>query len=243
MKWRRTKFDKEKYETLLSAYRELGSHRKVGKKLGISEKTCWKYFHYGNPHYDWARPLKEVLEDEAKLARERLAKDQEFRALRNREQHVEERMTIELDREAIRRDAIAARAEEAKLVRAARSGGLQVLAALLRMGPGVQKISERMSTELALLAAKEGLNVRQALGVIRSYTLAVREANTAASQAMEMERLYLGEPTEIIGFADAGVGEMSLEECQAEIEAAQAAMGRAQANGLIVMDGGKKGRD
>lgn len=213
----------------------------AAKSVNISPGTLSKYYNHGHPDYEWARPLKEVLADEDLLVREKVAKEklEEFDSIRRREMATDEKVYEALDREVIKRDAIMARVEEAKLVRAARSGGLQVLAALLRMGPGIQKISERMGTELALMAAKEGINVRMALGIIRSYTLAMREANTAASQAMEMERLYLGEPTEIIGFADTTVDSMSLEDCAREVQEATAAMGRAEAMGLVVMAGGK----
>jgi hypothetical protein len=63
-------------------------------------------------------------------------------------------------------------------------------------------------------------------------------ARIAAREAMMLERIHLGQPTEIV--QNLGFGEMTLEEAQIRIDMANRAMSRAvAAGGLTVIPGGK----
>ena len=58
----------------------------------------------------------------------------------------------------------------------------------------------------------------------------------AAMTALQMERLHMGLPTEIVGTQD-----MTLEEAVREIETANAELVQARERGLLVLQGGKAG--
>jgi hypothetical protein len=114
------------------------------------------------------------------------------------------------------------------MVRLARSDATGLLASVGRLLPAVAKLAESFSADV--LSAKE-LDRNEAARLLGQVAKVTKEALAAAQIAVELERLHLGAPTQIVGVTD--VSAMSSEEAAREIEQAAAALARARKLGLL----------
>ena len=84
------------------------------------------------------------------------------------------------------------------------------------------------------MTANEGLRMMQKISDLNERIV------RTARQAMEMERLHLGDPTNIIGIA-ATTREVTLDEAHAKLGAATLAMAAMERNnGAMTMDAGRE---
>jgi hypothetical protein len=158
------------------------------------------------------------LEDERAEARALVAK-----------KHLSEAEEAAEIRERLRREAIEAHAAEGQMVRLARSDATSLLAAVGKLQPALHKLSERLG--VMLMDEGEKMSRREAAALLSTLSRTTKEALAAGQVAIELERLHLGAPTQILGVQD--VGEMSTGEAVKEIEAAAAALNRAKSLGVI----------
>lgn len=145
------------------------------------------------------------------------------------------------EKAAARRDAIKARAEEGKLVRAARGNVVvllescrDLLSAYRKLAPNVRKLVEKINIKIdAALDADEGSPeemldlVERVAAVLWRLSTSSRASTAAGMQALQMERLLLGQPTEIIGVTD--LDSMNEDEAIRELEEAAATASRMKA--------------
>ncbi|HHH30691.1 MAG TPA: hypothetical protein ENK57_20435 [Polyangiaceae bacterium] len=138
------------------------------------------------------------------------------------------------EKAAARADAIKARAEEGKLVRAARGNivellenGRELLAGYRKLAPRVSKLIAAIEKKIDKLLAEESETtdigemldlVERTAAVLWRLSTSARASTSAGMQALQMERLLLGQPTEIIGVTD--LDAMDEDEAIAELEAA-----------------------
>ncbi len=216
----RTAYSRKLYDLLVEAYRERpGEHSYASRVAGCVRSTAARAWNQGwVPRISWAKAIREVLEDERAEARALVAK-----------KHLSEAEEAAEIRERMRREAIEAHAAEGQMVRLARSDATSLLAAVGKLQPALHKLSERLG--VMLMDDGEKMSRREAAALLSTLSRTTKEALAAGQVAIELERLHLGAPTQILGVQD--VGEMSTGEAVKEIEAAAAALNRAKTLGLI----------
>lgn len=231
--------DQETWDKLLEAYRlDPGNHSAAARYALVQRATARRAWEHGNPGKPWGvKPIKVLIAEDVELARSRVALEQE------REELHEDKAALEAerDREAVRQHAIAARKEEAMLVVLARQASIRGLAAAAATTEGLKAILEKLGDELKRKANGSQLSEKELLNVsnmTRRHAALIRELTAAGQMAMEMERLYMGEPTEIIG-VQTEFDEMPTHELVKAAGYQDAVLQRAAARGLVVLDGGK----
>lgn len=216
----RTPYSRELYDLLVSAFREHpGEFTVVSKMVGCTRQCATHAWKKGwVPRVVWAKPIWKVLEEEKEAARALVA-----------QKNLSEAEEAVLLREKARREAIEAHAAEGQMVRLARSDATSLLAAVGKLQPSLHRLSEKLGR--MLMDEGEKMTRREAAALLGMLSRTTKEALAAGQVAIELERLHLGAPTQILGVQD--VGEMSTDEAVREIEAAAAALKRAKAMGLV----------
>lgn len=222
----------EDFDQLIEAYRMApDNHLHAHQWTGIARATCKKAWERGYPAFYGGKSIKHLFEEEAKEARRRLLAEQALA-----------RSAAEQERIDARRQAIEARIEEGKMVGASRQSVLR----MLQSTSGLAQVSNRMVQEAANLLAVEFARPpsERELGPTALVKLTERVAKLlkqtvdSAHEVMVMERLYLGQPTDIIGITSADDA-MTMDEAELRIAAAiQAVQGARQKAGITVIDGG-----
>jgi hypothetical protein len=153
------------------------------------------------------------------------AQQQEIAARREAARKAEE------ERDAARRQAVEARTQEGQMVRLSRANTLGLLGSLAKLQPAVSHLADQLRA--AILSGQ--IDPLDAAPLMRQIASTVKDAVYASQIVVELERLHLGSPTAIIGVQTL---EMTPAEAAREIEDAKAALDRARAMGLSVLEGG-----
>lgn len=225
-----------KWELLLESYRERpGRHDPAAERAGVNWRTAKRYWDTGRPDAPdiRAKPISVVLLEEQEAARARMTELQkqvdtlavELEAKRRQEQQAK----------AVA-DATDTRVQEAQVIRMARGATQGLLVTLTNLSKGAAKVGVRVAKNLERIAndptdMKNGELVDM-VRTIGALTTALRQANDAGRQAMEMERMLLGEPTAIIQHQH--LVEVTVDEAERRIQAGLRALERAKSKGLIV---------
>ena len=230
------------YEKLLVAYRLTpGRHSTASKAAGTQFRTARGMWERGITGVDPRRPIKEVIETEQKLARGERVRDEIMeRAMQTEPVALEQA------------DAVKTRASLAKLCEAAREITLGNFSIIGKELLQVNALAGRIAKELEELAKdpwvvvekdgqdnvlkKRRYSIREMLELQGLVARSSNQLVKASFTALQMERLHLGLPTEIIG-----VEEMSLEDAIREIETGYAELQQAKQNGMLLIQGGKTG--
>jgi hypothetical protein len=178
----------------------------------------WKQ---GWPVLQWAEPIERVLD------REKLAAQEKARA-----EEVERARLAARVRDDARDDALKTHEQEGQMVKAARVNVLVLLNATGRLGPALQVLSEQIRQRIET----NQLDPSEASGLLRNVASAAGQMVKAGQVALQLERLYRGQPTDILGITPT---EMSQEEALAELAAGQEEMKRFNRRGLAVIEGGQ----
>jgi hypothetical protein len=227
------------WDKLLEAYREdPGNHSNAARHAVVQRRTARRAWELGYPDRPWGlKPIKDLLASEAELARSRLQLEAD------KEELEEDQIALELerDREASRQHAIRSKEQEGRLIAAARAGSIMGLSAAIEIAPSLQRAMQKLGTALAAIAEDQGSltakDVANLSFVMRRYSSTLRELSQAGQIAMEMERLYLGEPSQIIGVTT-DLDTMPLQELVKMAGYQDDVLKRAYDRGLIVLDGG-----
>lgn len=225
---------------LLNAFRVLqenatgpltGGYAAAAKTAGCDARTAKRGFHDGWPDYG-LDSIAGIIAKEQAGARA---------AIEGELSEAAEASVAEVAKEkaAARKDAIKARAEEGKLVRAARGNIVELLESGRELLAGYRKLAPRVTKLLASIDRKieaileddsttgveEMLDlVERTAAVLWRLSTSARASTSAGMQALQMERLLLGQPTEIIGVTD--LDSMNEDEAIAELEEAAAVAAR-----------------
>ena len=235
------------YDALVDAYRKHpGNHSGASRAVGCNRRTAKRGWEQGWSTFEWARPINEVIRDEQELARIHIERQSRLEMERQEmlndptpigdvaRERRDAHLTAQLDRAKARDAAVKSRAEEGQMVAGARKSVMQGLGGLLRIGEGVQILADRCNDELKKLAKDpKDFKLASSLATIRKYALAIRDINSAAQTAVELERLYLGEPTEILGVQLGSFDDAPMEDVLREIEKGAEAIKEARAQGII----------
>lgn len=237
------------YEALLAEFREHpGNVSRAGRAAGVARGTARRAWHEGWPSRQLPA-IRDVLDEERLLARSRrqaavyLAGSAEaglppgtsdsgggdagedlagppLAGLRT--------TGVEAARMLAKDDAVAAREAEASMVKLSRANTVALMSATARLlSAGIEK-SRELETKLRTGAVK--LEPAQVTRFVSTLAYLTRNAAEAAKINLEMERIILGEPTEIVGV---DVRNMGLEDAARTIELASRALARARKRGLV----------
>jgi hypothetical protein len=231
--------DQALFEKLLEAYRaDPGNISTAARYAGVTRRTARQAWETGWPDKPWGvKSIKDLLADDKDIARARLELEDE----RDGIQADHEALEAERDREAARQHAIRSKQEEGQLVQATRALTMNALGAAAKAAAGMQAGMTRLSKELVDLAdsgkALSQKEIGQLSSIMRRYSSSLRDLASAGQLAMEMERLYLGEPSQIIGVMSE-YDTMPMEELIKAAGYQDQILRRAADRGLIVLDGG-----
>jgi hypothetical protein len=232
-----TRISPEVYTLLLDAYRqEPARHNRAAKLANTSHKMATRAWNTGwTDTHAWARPIREVLEEESIEARAALIQREHDERIAAQQQEIAARREAarkaEEERDAARRQAVEARTQEGQMVRLSRANTLGLLGSLAKLQPAVSHLADQLRA--AILSGQ--IDPLDAAPLMRQIASTVKDAVYASQIVVELERLHLGSPTAIIGVQTL---EMTPAEAAREIEDAKAALDRARAMGLSVLEGG-----
>lgn len=178
-------YTRDLYNLLTDGFREApGNASHAARVAGVDPRTARRAWQKGWPKFSWGIPIREVIRREMEAART----EREKKLTADREQQ-------QRDREKARADAVRATAEEAQAASIARANGIAagaLIQSLLRsMVPLTKKLQESM----------EGadLKPREMAKMLGDAAYIVRQGNEAIKTAFELERIRVGEPTQVIG--------------------------------------------
>lgn len=226
----------EQHTKLLESFREHpGRLGAAARKAGISHITAKKYWEKGNPDAPdiRAKPISQIITEEQEASRARMYDLQkqvdtlaaELEAKRRAENQAKAQL-----------DATDTRVQEAQVIRMARGATQGLLVTLTNLSKGAAKVGVRIAKNLDRLANDPADMSRgeivDMVRTVQTLTSALRQANDAGRQAMEMERLLLGEPTAITQHNH--IVEVTVDEAERRIQAGLRALARAKDKGLIV---------
>lgn len=185
------------------------AHRAAAEAAGVDRRTARRAWLTG-----WGpdRPaMRDVIEKERVLARAELARE----SLAERA-----RMAPALAAD----DAAHARAQEAQLVRLARGNAIALLGVSAQSLRGALKLSERLREEVeSPPAGTPPMSATRAARLLGLVAQTMHRAAVVGKLSMEMERIHLGEPTQVIGI-QAVPASVSIDDAREELAAAERAL-------------------
>ena len=228
----------EQYDILVKSFREVpGNRSRAGRAAGIHHSTATRAWLHGWTERGWPA-IKEVIAGDQVSARAQLLAvqretEQEIAADGARERarlQAQAREAAGIEREQARIQAIETRKDEGQLARLARSNALANLAASSRLLVAIQELTKNLRDQLA-----KGKKVKPETAVllIQRASVAAKASTEHAKMAMQLERLYLGEPEALIGIIDHAI---TAEQAAAKIQRSQVAWQRAIDTGVIQVD-------
>lgn len=184
----------ETYKRMVEFFRrEPGATKRCSRILRVHYNTAHRAWHEGWPNPEWARePIKNILVEEMRGVRAVANEQAEAVQAQAGAQRIKER-------EQARLDVLTERSREAHAIRATLSAAITNLATvgtLSKMSVPVAEYTQRKvmeSISTGVLKTGEGLSILSKLSAL------AREAGSNLASSMQMIRLHLGEPNQIIG--------------------------------------------
>jgi hypothetical protein len=244
----RKRISLETYQKLIAAYRRPtfeNNVRSAALEAGVRWETAKRMLEEGWP--DKGLPSMRAIRTEEQIqARARLQTEMAARTAHK-----------EKEAEEAHKQAVESRKQEGTMVGLVRGATLQNLAAVTGLAQAARTLAPVVKAFIDLQAeklkmwtayetqfmqgnaaatppalAKPALTAHQALDLLHRVAALTATITNTAQQAMEMERLHLGKPTEIIGVMSAHV-EMTYEEAVARAEAANNAIAHFRESGEV----------
>lgn len=219
-----------------------GNISAAARTMKADRATVRRLWSTGVPGTAWgSRPMRDVVGDEitkAAAAREGAA------AYERQAQAVAVAASLPVpspaERHDARADAIAARAEEARLIRAARANVLALFQITTNVAKGALELSKKIERAIrdAGTDGSPPISAPQALLILTRTANLTQKVVSGAAHLIEMERHVLGDPSVRAGEAGSlEADDMTPEEAIAELEQAAKVAARMQALGLRVIEG------
>jgi hypothetical protein len=238
------KVSKQEYNLMVESFREFpGSPSRVAEIVGVSVECARRGWRVGWPSR-YMGPIKDVIEGEILIARGKRAAelietkklvaraDDQNKLIKELEEHEEhlrlQAVNEETERLKAKEDAIQSRKEEGKMVSMGRRNTIAVMAATTKLIAGAITKAKEMDEKIK--KGKVKLTPAQTIAFVRSCAYVTKTASESAKISMEMERMLMGEPTEIIGL---DMKNMSLDDAARTIEMANVALQRAKERGVL----------
>lgn len=219
------------YDRMLAAFRASGSnYAAAARAAGVVEQTTKRAYEKGWPKKGM-KPIQTVLLEDQAEARAKATADAAARQALKEKENADARQA-----------AVDSKMQEGQMVKIARTSSLQALA----MGGQLMQAGRKLVATIApQIDAEVAKNIADQLPVAVKLNLLARAAQITESivrlsmQTMQMERLHLGEPTDIIRHLDKASEEpMTVEMADLKIKAATQAMESFRRAKLVVLEGG-----
>jgi len=179
-------YTKSRYSDLVRGFRESpGNFSHAARIAGVGTATAKLAWEKGWPRRSWAPPIKEYLQKEK----------EQIRAERQKQREIDQ-ATEETARERATKDAIQSQAQEAAGSQAARANALALANVIGRITIACIPLSERVAAELK--NPNFAFTPQTAMRLFSSVSYVVRQGNEALRLALEIERLRVGEPTNVL---------------------------------------------
>jgi hypothetical protein len=213
---------------MLKAFRaDPGKIANAARKAGVARKTARRCWQEG-----WAArsmpSAQDVLEHEKELARARRAQAErgeiEYSSDAVREQAMRE-MTARLQ---ARDDAVEARRQEGQMVKLARSNTISMMASASRLIRAADEKAKGLREDIE--KGSVSMTPTQTITFIRDCAYLAKAGSEATKLNLEVERLLMGQPTEILGV---NLQHMTPEDVVRAGGMVNRAMRRAEKKGLI----------
>jgi hypothetical protein len=222
------------YQALIESYRkDPGNVTQAARIAGCSRLTARRGWTDGWPLLARA-PIQQIIREEQMHARAAMADEAAKQAAMDAVQRAEEARS---DARRAREDVLRTRKQEAELVRALRGnvGALIGITghALRGMLDQARTIEADIRSGLDPSTGKS-YRLQERVRMMDALARIVQRASESAAEVVRMERLLLGEPTEIIGAATS-----TIEDVVREFEATNRAVQRVVRGGLVAIPGGK----
>lgn len=251
---------REKYDKLLEAYRDQpGNASTAARSAGVTRKTATRAWRTGWPKRKWP-PIRTVLEEEVRLARAARLEAVTLAAAHGKspEEAVAAAVVTpaltgqgarqgntqlqaapkdsvhrpgiaaELDRLKAQQDAVEARTQEGQLVKLSRGNTIALMAATAHLLKSA--ISRASDLDEELRKGEVKMTPQQVTKFVTGCAYLAKNAAEAGKLTMEMERLLLGAPTEIIGIRS---DRLSLDDARAIIDMAGRALARVEGQDVV----------
>lgn len=187
----------------------------AARECGCSVPTVRRAYRQGYPGADPPRPpIETILNEEKIAARAAMSGTIEDEA---RRRALEETARQRREAEKARQDAVEARRQEAQMVRSQRGNILALIGISGTVLRGALKLADTIRTELEDAAAGTAkMSIEQKMVILTRTGLLTQRIAAAAGDVVKMERLLLGEPTEILAHKD--LTEVDFDSAIAELE-------------------------
>jgi hypothetical protein len=226
------------YDKLVIAFREVpDNRRRAARAADVHHSTATRAWLQGWPERGWPAIKGLIAADQvsarAKLLAVERKVEQEIAEDGARERARLQALASEaigIEYEKARLQAIETRKDEGQLAKLARLNALAALATSSRMLDGVQELAKNLREQLA---GKKNISPTMAALLMQRAAAVAKTSAEAAKMALQIERIYLGEPEMLIGIVAPAI---TAEQAAAKIERAQVAWKRAIAAGVIVVN-------
>jgi hypothetical protein len=224
----------EDYDSALDLFRQFPEDIvHVAHSLKFSIKKVQTLWYRGIPEQG-LHPIKDVLQDEQSLARVARATED----LSTRTEPISAKVVQsslhrphEVAQFMTRQDVIETRAEEGKMIKASRHNTIALMAVTSRLlETAIRKADQLEMIMNNEVEGQEPITFEQHIKFINACANLTKQAAEAADKNIQMERILLGEPTEILGVS---VKQMTMEEATQTMRSAQLAFEKAKARGII----------
>lgn len=225
---------REMYELMLASYRDYPeNHTRAAAQALCTDRLarrCW----LGPPYrdYPWARPIREVIEEERQQAMLAL-REAELRAVR--EKALSEARAREERARAASEANVEAIKQETAIIRAARADALACLSYAAELVPAMRQFANIVKQAAAPKpdGSPPDITARQAMDFLQRHGLLMLRGVHAAQMVLDQGRLDRGDPTTIVAGAPMEKS-MSYEEALEELQEAEQVLARARARGAPV---------
>jgi hypothetical protein len=223
----------EQWHVLLDAYRrEPGNHTAAARTAACDRKTARKLWEHGDARNPWsARPIREVLLGERQAASARAAAAAAMAAAPATSDEVRR------SREA----AIEIMAEEAKLLRYARTNAQALLDLTTILSATAIKLAKRVEVTLESEEFLKGMTLAQALLTLNRVAGIVQKGIYVAQSVTGLERDVFGPPEERAGRGAPGKRKITNEEALESLARAANTANLLKERGMRILQGGKAG--
>lgn len=181
------------YERLVSAFRQDTNIAKASRVAGCSQPTAKKAWHKAWPRKGF-KPIADVMREEQIAARAKLAAE-----------HAARLASQQKEREDARQQAIQSRQQEGQMIVLGRTNALQATAVAGGLLKGARALAAEVQKQLddeSKKAPADRMPAGQRLALIQRILACHESVVRAAHEQMRMERLFLGQPTDIIAHID-----------------------------------------
>lgn len=236
----------EDWERWLAAFREApGQTSVVAEQMGVGERRARRLWRDGIPKQGLPAIRTVIAREQVEARALRGDPDAaDLEAVSGREQRTMlEMLEREKKRARVASDAAQTRAEEGRLVQAARRNALALMLSTSGVLKGAMQLGQRIEEALAAQAAGplRDFDAKAAVALVRQAAAISRFGTEAAKMAVQMERLLMGQPD---GDSDLPDGaRLSPEQAERWITVAARAVRMARERGVLDVRGESVGAD